>query len=191
MPRAAGATRSRGGPRFVEGTRPPSRVRRRLAAIVTTSAGLFLSRHVSWKLDPLLLRLTRGRVATSMMFPVAVLETTGARSGARRRNAVIYWNDGDDVVIAASHAGRPTHPGWYFNVVADPHVVFGGTAMRAEVVPAAAAAAADRARLWALGDNVFPPFATYREQAASAGRTIPLVRLTRAARPATARGAGR
>ena len=29
----------------------------------------------------------------------------------------------------------------------------------------------DRERLWTLGDNVFPSFATYRERAASAART--------------------
>ena len=33
-------------------------------------------------------RLTRGRVSTTMVLPLAVLETTGARSGERRRNAV-------------------------------------------------------------------------------------------------------
>ena len=158
--------------RFVDATRPPGPVRRALAAVATTRPMLFLSRHISWKLDPLLLTLTRGRIATTMVFPVAVLETTGARSGARRRNAVIYWNDGDRVVIAASHAGHPRNPAWYFNLVANPRVVFGNTPMRAEVVPEA-----EHDRLWVLGDRVFPPFVAYRTSAATAGRTIPLIRL--------------
>ena len=162
--------------RYVDATRPPGRVRRLMAAVATTRPMLFLSRHVSWKLDPLLLTLTRGRVATTMVFPVAVLETTGARSGRRRRNAVIYWNDGERIVIAASHAGDPRHPSWYFNVRANPLVTFGGAPMRAEVVPAQ-----DHPRLWAMGDRVFPPFATYRRRAGAAGRTIPLIEL----RPAT------
>ena len=165
--------RSPAKPRFVDATRPPRPVRRALAALASTRPMLFLSRHVSWKLDPLLLTLTRGRIATSMVFPVAVLETTGARSGKRRRNAVIYWNDGAGIVIAASHAGHPSNPNWFFNVLAAPLVRFGGAPMRAEELPED-----DRDRLWALGDNVFPPFATYRERASSAGRVIPLVRLT-------------
>ena len=43
------------------------------------AARSLLSRHVSWKLDPILLRLTRGRVSTTLMIPTAVLETRGAR----------------------------------------------------------------------------------------------------------------
>ena len=159
--------------RYVDATRPPGPVRRTLAALATTRPLLFFSRHVSWKLDPRLLRLTGGRLATSMMFPVAVLETTGARSGERRRNAVIYWNDGERVVIAASHAGHPKNPNWYHNVVANPDVTFGGKRMRAQTVPES-----DRDRVWALGDRVFPPFAKYRTTAAAAGRTIPLIQLT-------------
>jgi deazaflavin-dependent oxidoreductase (nitroreductase family) len=159
--------------RFVDAARPPGAVRRALATLATTRAVLFLSRHVSWKLDPLLLRLTRGRVSTTLMFPVGVIETTGARSGERRRNAVIYWNDGPDrIIIAASYGGRPQNPSWYFNLLAEPHVSFGGVAMRARVVPDD-----DRERLWVLGDRVFPGFATYRERASAAGRTIPLIEL--------------
>ena len=164
-------------PRFVDATQPPGLVRRALAAVATTRPMLFLSRHVSWKLDPVLLALSRGRVATTMMFPVAVLETTGARSGERRRNAVLYWNDGERVIIAASHAGHPRNPGWYFNVLADPSVTFAGVPMRASVV-----STTDRDRLWALGDHVFPPFAEYRKRARSAGRTIPLIALVPARR---------
>jgi deazaflavin-dependent oxidoreductase (nitroreductase family) len=157
----------------VDATREPGRFRRAYAALASTRPLLFFSRHVSWKLDPLLLRLTRGRLATSLFLPVALLETTGARSGERRRNAVIYWNDGDRITIAASQAGSPRNPSWYYNLVAHPDVSFGGERMRAEVVPET-----DHARLWTLGDRVFPPFASYRKSASAAGRTIPLIQLT-------------
>lgn len=33
-------------------------------------------------------------------------------------------------------------------------------------------------RLWALADRVFAPYATYRQEAAEANRTIPIVQLT-------------
>jgi hypothetical protein len=36
---------------------------------------------------------------------------------------------------------------------------------------------AERARLWALADNVFPPFESYRREAGVAGRTIPILQL--------------
>jgi len=107
---------------------------------------------VSWKLDPVLLRATRGRLATTLVFPTAVLETTGAKSGARRRNAVIYFHDGDRVTIVASNAGSPRYPSWYHNLRAHPDVVFGGIAMYAAVVDDDT----ERSRLWRLADRVFP-----------------------------------
>ena len=152
--------------------REPGLLRRWFSRLATTRPLLFLSRHISWKLDPVLLRLSGGRVATTLMLPTAVLETRGARTGERRRNAVIYWHDGDRIVIAASQAGAPQNPSWYHNLIADPDVTFGGQRMRASVV-----AEDDHERLWRLGDRVFPAFPTYRRRARAAGRTIPLVRL--------------
>lgn len=147
---------------------------RAYAALAATPFARFVSRHVSWKLDPWLLRATRGRLATTLVFPTAVLETTGAKSGAARRNAIIYFHDGDRVTIVASNAGSPRHPSWFHNLRAHPDVVFGGVAMRATVVEDDA----ERARLWPLADRVFPAFATYRRDATKLNRRIPIVQLT-------------
>jgi deazaflavin-dependent oxidoreductase (nitroreductase family) len=151
----------------------PGRFRRAYAAFATTRVARFLSRHVSWRLDPVLLRLTGGRLASTLVFPTAVLETRGARSGDRRRNAVITVADGDSTVIVASNAGDPRHPAWFHNLRADPAVLLGGRPVRATVV----ADEVERERIWALADDVFPAFARYRRDAAAVGRTIPLVRL--------------
>src|SRR4051812_16967525 len=123
-----------GSLRHVDATRPPGRFTRVCSAIAATRFSRFVSRHLSWKLDPILLRLTGGRVATTLVFPTAILETRGARTGLSRRNAVIYFHDGERVVIVASQAGMPTHPAWYHNLVANPDVVLGGIAMRASVI---------------------------------------------------------
>jgi deazaflavin-dependent oxidoreductase (nitroreductase family) len=168
--------------RVVDATRSPGLLRRAVAALATLRPVLFFSRHVGWKIDPLLLRLTRGRFAMTLVFPTAVLETTGARTGELRRNAVIYWPDGIGITVAASHAGKPRNPSWYYNVIAHPNVVFGGVPMRAEVVPTD-----DHDRRWAVGDRVFPAFASYRRSASSAGRTIPLIQLTPSAEAAPPR----
>jgi deazaflavin-dependent oxidoreductase (nitroreductase family) len=133
-----------------------------------------LSRTILWKLDPHVLRLTGGRLGLGLMLPTALLETRGARTGARRRNAVIYFHDGDRVTIVASKAGAPEHPAWFHNLRADPDVTFGGIPMRASIVTDEA----ERRRLWALADRVFAPYATYRRDAARAARTIPIVQLT-------------
>ena len=160
--------------RYVDPTPRPGMFVRAYAALAATRLSRLVSRHVSWKLDPLLLRATNGRLATTLVFPTAVLETTGAQSGARRRNAVIYFHDGDRVTIVASNAGSPRHPSWYHNLRANPDVVFGGIAMHAAVVDDEA----ERERLWHLADRVFPAFATYRRNAARVNRSIPIVQLT-------------
>lgn len=160
--------------RHVDPTRPPGIIVRAYAALAATRVARFVSRRVSWKLDPLLLKLTRGRVATTLVFPTALLETTGARTGAHRRHAVIYFNDGDRVVIVASNAGAASHPAWYHNLCANPDVILGGVPMRAVVVDDDL----DRARLWQLADHVFPAFADYRRSADQLARVIPIVQLT-------------
>ncbi len=160
--------------RYVDPTRAPGLFARAYAAFATTRFARFVSRHVSWKLDPVLLRVTGGRLATTLVFPTGVLETRGARSGARRRNAIIYFHDGDRVTIAASNAGASKHPSWYHNIQAHPDVTFGGIPMRATVV----VDEAERARLWVYADRVFPAFSSYRQEAAETNRTIPLVQLT-------------
>ena len=138
-----------------------------------TRAMGWVSRLVSWRVDPLLLRLTGSRVGFTLFLPSALLETTGAKTGARRANGVIYFHDGGDPIVIASKLGLTEDPAWFHNLRANPEVRLGGAAFRAEVV----ADAAERERLWALADRVFPPFANYRARAAATGRTIPIVRL--------------
>src|SRR5687767_5288924 len=139
-------------------------VYRAYARLVGTRAMGWVSRKVVWKLDPLLMRLTRGRFGMGLLLPTALLETRGARSGRPRRNAVIYFHDGERVTIVASKLGLPEHPAWFHNLRADSDVALGGQPFRAHVVDDQS----ERERLWQLADKVFPAYAAYRERAASA-----------------------
>ena len=164
--------------KYVDPNRPSSWLSRTFARLSATRAGRFLSSRIVWKLDPYLLSATRGRIGMGLVLPTALLQTRGARSGAVRRNAVIYFHDGARVTIVASFAGAPRHPAWFHNLRVHPDVTFGGIAMHATVVEDEA----ERRRLWQLADRVFAPYATYRRDAAKANRTIPIVQLTQ--RPA-------
>jgi deazaflavin-dependent oxidoreductase (nitroreductase family) len=160
--------------RYVDPNRPPSLFSRTFAVLSTTRAGRWFSANVVWKLDPYLLRATRGRLGMGLVLPTALLQTRGARSGVMRRNAVIYFHDEDRVTIVASKAGDERHPAWFHNLRAHRDVTFGGIPMRATVV----SDEAERQRLWTLADRVFAPYATYRREAAKANRTIPIIQLT-------------
>jgi deazaflavin-dependent oxidoreductase (nitroreductase family) len=133
----------------------------------------WVSRSVGWKVDPFLLKLSGGRVGTGLLLPTALLETRGARTGQPRRNAVIYFHDGDRVTIIASKLGLPQHPAWFHNLRVHPDVKLGGQPFHAEVIEQES----ERARLWQLADRVFPSYAAYRERAAKAGRAIPIIQL--------------
>lgn len=160
--------------RYVDPQRRRGVVYRLYAALLGTRLFGWLSRLFVWKLDPHLLSMTRGRLRMGVGLPTVLLETRGARSGKRRRNAVIYFHDRENVVVVASKLGLPAHPAWLHNLRANPDVVLGGQAFTAQVVEDEA----ERQRLWALADQVFPPYAAYRARAARAGRTIPIVQLT-------------
>ncbi|HEX5927885.1 MAG TPA: nitroreductase/quinone reductase family protein [Solirubrobacterales bacterium] len=160
--------------RYVDPHRPRGWFSRAYAALANTVLGRFLSVHVVWKLDPHLMRLTRGRLGMGLVMPTALLETRGARSGALRHNAVIYFHDGERVTVVASKLGLPEHPAWFHNLRANPEVTLNGVPMSATVVEDEA----ERERLWGLADRVFAPYADYRREAAKAGRTIPIVQLT-------------
>lgn len=159
--------------KYVDPNRPRGLFSRMYAALANTRLGRFMSANLVWKVDPYLMRATRGRLGMGLVMPTALLETRGAKSGAPRRNVVIYFHDGDLVTIVASKLGYPTHPAWFHNLRADPDVTFGGVRMRATVVDDEA----ERNRLWALADRVFAPYAAYRREAAKANREIPIVQL--------------
>ena|ERR1700727_3160728 len=166
------------GPRRFDPRAPRGVLYRAVAGLASSRPATWLSRTriwaaIVWRIDPVLLTLTRGRLGTGLILPTALLQTRGARSGLPRSNAVIYFNDGEMVTIVASKAGHPGNPAWFHNAVANPDVMLGGRPYRAHVV----VDRDEQERLWALANRVFPAFAEYRERAGRAGREIPIVQL--------------
>src|SRR5262245_46864529 len=102
--------------RYVDPNRRPGLFSRIYASLANTRLGRFMSMHLVWKLDPYLMRLTRGRLGMGLVMPTALLETRGAKSGQVRRNVVIYFHDGERVTIVASKLGLPENPAWFHNL---------------------------------------------------------------------------
>lgn len=106
-----------------------------------------------------------------------LLTTTGRKSGREYTTPIVYTRDGDRLLVYASKAGAPTHPDWYLNLVADPHVVVEVGAERYDGM-AAPLDRDERDRAYAAQAERFPTFAEYQEKTE---RVIPVVALTRAA----------
>jgi hypothetical protein len=69
--------------RYVDPYKRRGRLYLAVCRLSTAKAGLWLSAHVAWKLDPYLLKLTRGRFSTTGPVAAALLETRGARTVCR------------------------------------------------------------------------------------------------------------
>ena len=68
-------------------------------------------------------RRSGGRLSSFGDAPVLLLTSTGAQSGQRRTNPMMYLADDRDpelVYVFASAAGADENPAWYHNVVAHP-----------------------------------------------------------------------
>jgi deazaflavin-dependent oxidoreductase (nitroreductase family) len=159
--------------RYVDPYKRRSSLYLAVCRLSATRIGAWIAVNIAWKLDPYLLKLTNGRFSTAGPLATALLESRGARTGRQRRNATLYFHDGDRVTIIASKRGLPTNPAWYHNLRKHPDVFFGGLPFHAELVQEEA----ERQRLWDLADRVFPEYADYREQAGKAGRVIPIFQL--------------
>jgi deazaflavin-dependent oxidoreductase (nitroreductase family) len=129
-------------------------------------------RTLWWRVVPRIMCLTGGRPGR-MPVPTVLLETRDARNGRPHRRALFYFHDGEKVTVIATKGGLPEDPFWYQNALADPDVRLGDEPFRAQPVDDEA----ERARLWALADRHFPPFAAYRALAARWGREIPILQL--------------
>ena len=134
--------------------------------------GTWVALHVGNRVDPYLMKATGGRLKLGVAWPTVLLTHTGAKSGKKRTTPLAYFTDRGNVVLIASQGGRRTHPGWYYNVTANPEVELwtkgGGGRYRAKEVKGNA-----RKRLWNLATSFYPGYATYQERAGD--RRIPVI----------------
>lgn len=106
-----------------------------------------------------------------------LLTTTGRKSGKAHTTPIVYTRDGERLLVYASKGGAPSHPDWYLNLVADPHVVVEVGPERYDAV-ASTLDREERDRAYAEQAERFPTFAEYQRKT---DRLIPVVALTRGA----------
>jgi deazaflavin-dependent oxidoreductase (nitroreductase family) len=110
---------------------------------------------------------------------LALLTTTGAKSGAKREALAMSFTKDGAVYVIASKGGAPEHPAWYHNMLANPEVGVELSTERGVDTFEATAVTVDRAERDALYAEFAadkPGFAEYEKKTS---RVIPIVELRR------------
>ena len=119
----------------------------------------------------------KNRMATMMRFPIVLLTTKGAKSGAERTVTLGGFADGDEAwLVVASKGGSATHPAWFNNMVEHPDDIWLEVGTRKMKVRGDSLSGTKRqealARIAAIS-------AQYGNYPTKTDREIPIVRLTR------------
>ena len=159
----------------IDPTRPRGRIKRAFHAFGISEVGRWYGINVASRIDPPLLRLTRGRFATTSALPLVVLHVRGRRSGELRDVPLVYFTDGEDVILVASSFGRAEHPAWYLNLRANPDVKLTAGGFTGDY-RARQVEGAERERLYALAERNYAGYGDY--QVLAAEREIPVMALS-------------
>jgi deazaflavin-dependent oxidoreductase (nitroreductase family) len=128
-------------------------------------------------------RTTAGRIGRRLADnDMCLLTTTGRRSGTTHTVPLLYVSDNERFVVIASHGGRPHHPDWYHNLLADPDATL-QIMGRSFPVTARTADPAERAVWWPRVVEAYDDYAAYQ---ARTDRQIPVVFLDPGNREPTA-----
>jgi deazaflavin-dependent oxidoreductase (nitroreductase family) len=160
---------------MAERSRQLNPVERMLERFAATRPGGWFFVNIGNRIDPTLMRLSRGHLSTGLGQQVLLLTHTGARSGKRRDTPLLYMTDGEDLILIASKAGNEKHPAWYHNLNANPQVDVLAP-RRSGAYTAHEAEGAERERLWAKAVDYYTGYDIYQDRAGA--RRIPVIVLS-------------
>ena len=118
-------------------------------------------------------KATKGKVGGKFLkgAPVALLTTTGRKTGEPRVSTSLYLREGNRVILVASQGGAATNPMWYLNLKANPKVT---VQIKDEVLTLTArdATESERAEYWPKLTAMYSSFDDYQSWT---DRVIPVV----------------
>ncbi|MCX2928953.1 nitroreductase family deazaflavin-dependent oxidoreductase [Mycobacterium sp. CVI_P3] len=130
---------------------------------------------IKWmsRIQTFLYKKSGGKVAGSFLqgAPVALLTTTGRKTGEPRVSPLLFLREGNRVVLVASQGGAAKHPMWYLNLKANPKV---SVQIKDDVLQLTArdATEQERAEYWPKLVEMYSSFEDYQ---AWTDRVIPIV----------------
>ena len=113
--------------------------------------------YLSWR------RSSLTRILTGL--PVVTLITRGRRSGKLRRCILVGIPDEGKIILIASNFGRLAHPGWYYNLRANPHAQ---VRLDGHTYPCLArlVCSAEREECLRRAEGIYPGYRAYQQRAA-------------------------
>ena len=106
--------------------------------------------------------------------PIVLVTIRGARSGKLRYTPLMRVEHDGEYAVVASKGGAPTHPVWYHNLVANPHVELQDGPVKRDYT-AREATGEERSDWWKRATATWPDYDQYQTKT---DREIPLFVLT-------------
>ena len=107
---------------------------------------------------------TQGTTLRDTGLPVIVVTNNGNKTGAVRKTPLMRVKDGNNYVLVGSKGGAPKNPVWVYNLRADQTVEIQDEAETQTMKVREVHDDAERARLWDISVEAFPPYAEYQER---------------------------
>ncbi|MBM4266483.1 MAG: nitroreductase family deazaflavin-dependent oxidoreductase [Deltaproteobacteria bacterium] len=150
-----------------------------LVRLTTNPVSSWLIRNVASRVDPVLFRATNGRLTCfgPPAMPMVTITMRGRRSGRQRSVHLACVEHGGESLVVASAMGQQRHPGWRYNLEADPEVEVQGRGERYRA-RAEALSSAEKRAVWDEIRRVIPQMNVYERRAQ---RDIRVFRLKRIA----------
>ena len=114
---------------------------------------------------------TEGTTLLDTGLPVVIVTHRGAATGRLRKTPLMRVEHDGVYALVASQGGAPTHPHWYGNLLADPHIELQDGPERWDRV-VRQVEGEERARWWERAVAAYPPYAEYQERT---DRVIPVL----------------
>jgi deazaflavin-dependent oxidoreductase (nitroreductase family) len=114
---------------------------------------------------------TRANTLRDTGLPIIIVTMIGAKSGKVRKIGLMRVEHDGEYALVASKGGHPEDPGWYANLVADPHIMIQDGPEALDYV-VREVEGAERDEWW---DRSVAAFPTYAQYAKKTERLIPVL----------------
>ncbi|MBI1795069.1 MAG: nitroreductase family deazaflavin-dependent oxidoreductase [Chloroflexi bacterium] len=135
--------------------------------LLATQAGSWIFSRTLHILDKIIFKFSNGKqTAISVVagLPSIMLTSTGAKSGEQRTTPLVGIPDGEGYIVIASNFGKKNHPGWYYNILANPKVTVTLNG-QAKSCTARQVTGEEKRQCWDKAVKIYPGYNSYKQRA--------------------------